>query len=165
MLNLKPLSKDAIPAAIEKAERYRLLNEPRFAESICQDILEVDPANQSALIILILSITDQFVREIYANEEKARKLLSSLKNEYERIYYSGIILERKGKATIDRGIPEGSFMAYDWLQSAMKLYEQAEKIRPAGNDDAILRWNTCVRLIERYNLKPKKENSTEQFLE
>ena len=44
MFDLKPLSKDAIPAALAKAERYRLLNEPGEAESICLDVLRIDPA-------------------------------------------------------------------------------------------------------------------------
>ena len=38
-----------MPAALEKALRYRLLNEPVEAESICRDVLEVDPDNQAAL--------------------------------------------------------------------------------------------------------------------
>jgi hypothetical protein len=50
MAELKQLHKDAIPAALEKAERYRLLNEPGEAESICLDILAVDPDNQRAVI-------------------------------------------------------------------------------------------------------------------
>lgn len=48
VFELKPLSKKAIPRAIEKADRYRLLNEPSDAESICLDVLAVDPENQRA---------------------------------------------------------------------------------------------------------------------
>jgi hypothetical protein len=29
----------------------------------------------------------------------------------------------------------------------MSWYEKAEAQRPAGNDEAILRWNTCARLL------------------
>jgi hypothetical protein len=29
----------------------------------------------------------------------------------------------------------------------MESYEKAAAVRPTGNDDAILRWNTCVRLL------------------
>ena len=36
-MTLKPLHKDAIKGALAKAERYRLLNEPAEAESICLD--------------------------------------------------------------------------------------------------------------------------------
>ena len=57
---LKPLSKSAIPAAIQKAERYRLLNEPQEAESICLDILAIDPDNREAPVVLLLALTDQF---------------------------------------------------------------------------------------------------------
>ena len=53
MFELKPLSTEAIPAALEKAERYRLLNEPGEAESICLDVLKADPENQQALITLV----------------------------------------------------------------------------------------------------------------
>ena len=42
MFELKPLSREAIPAALEKAMRYRLLNEPGAAESICHDVLRTD---------------------------------------------------------------------------------------------------------------------------
>ena len=55
MSELKSLHKDAIPAALEKAERYRLLNEPGEAESICLDILHVDPENQQAIVTLLLA--------------------------------------------------------------------------------------------------------------
>ena len=57
MSELKKLSKEAIPAALEKAERYRLLNEPGEAESICLDILAIDPENQRAIIMLLLALT------------------------------------------------------------------------------------------------------------
>src|SRR5207248_11695595 len=58
MSELKSLSKEAIPAALEKAERYRLLNEPGEAESICLDILKADPENQQAIITLLLALTE-----------------------------------------------------------------------------------------------------------
>jgi len=29
-------------------------------------------------------------------------------------------------------------------------HERAEALRPAGNDESILRWNTCVRLLGRH---------------
>jgi len=60
MFELKRLSPDAIPAALERVERYRLLNESRCAESIRRDVLAVDPGNTQAGIGLILSLTDQF---------------------------------------------------------------------------------------------------------
>ena len=43
MFELKRLSADAIPAALEKALRYRLLNDPAEAESICHDVLRIVP--------------------------------------------------------------------------------------------------------------------------
>ena len=60
MFELKRLSEEAIPAALEKALRYRLLNEPAEAESICHDVLRIDPENQEALVLLLLALTDRF---------------------------------------------------------------------------------------------------------
>ena len=165
MFHLKSLSKDGVAAALEKAERYRLLNEPREAESICLDILEIDPENQKALVILLLSITDQFGRRERDEARQARELLPRLHDEYERTYYAGIIFERQAKTILKRGTPGGQFQAYDWLRSAMDLFEKAETIRPTGNDDALLRWNTCARTIVRYKLAPRQEDYVEPFLE
>ena len=165
MFELKPISKDGIPEALGKAERYRLLNEPRLAESICLDILEIDPNNDQAIVMLLLSITDQFGRSSSAEVSEARNLLPRLKNEYDRLYYGGIICERQGKAILNKDITGGKFTAYEWMMDAMKLFERAEAIRPAGNDDSILRWNTCVRLIMRNNLHPRKEDYIEPPLE
>ncbi len=165
MFQLKSLSEQGIAAALDKAERYRLLNEPREAESICLDILEIDAENQKALVILILSITDQFGRRARDEVRYARELLPRLHDEYERTYYAGIIFERQAKTILKRGTPGGGSQAYDWLRNAMDLFEKAEAIRPPGNDDALLRWNTCVRTIMRYKLAPRQEDYVEPFLE
>lgn len=165
MHQLKPISKASIPVALEKAERYRLLNEPRLAQSICQDILDADPENAKAIIILILAITDEFATSSSAEMHRAQQLLPRLQNDYEKNYYAGIIHERQGMAILNRKITGGHFVAYDWLKEAMELYEKAEALRPPGNDDAILRWNTCVRLIASHHLKPRDEEYIELPLE
>ncbi len=160
MIQLKPISIEGIPEALEKAERYRLLNEPLLAESICLDVLEVDSKNKQAIVTMLLAITDQF--ETFASDvNQARQLLQHLSDEYEYHYYAGIICERKGKATLDKHMPGIEFTAYEWLHEAMDHYEKAEKVRPAGNDDAILRWNTCARLIMKHHLKPRPEENIE----
>ena len=97
MFALKPISRDSVDGALAKAERYRLLNEPHEAESICLDILEVDPANREAQISLILSLTDQFPHEERAFSS-AMTVVSSLESPYDRAYYSGIAAERRAKA-------------------------------------------------------------------
>ena len=94
MFELKKLSKEGVEAALKKAEQYRLLNEPRQAESICLDILEVAPESQPTLILLLLARTDQFARELGARVENARELLPRLVGDYEKAYYAGIICER-----------------------------------------------------------------------
>src|SRR5881628_2858648 len=98
MFSLKPLSKDAIPAALEKAMRYRLLNEPTEAESICQDVLSVAPDHQQALTTLLLAITDRFDRGYAAGAAQAEAILTKLREPYDRAYYAGIIAERRAKA-------------------------------------------------------------------
>src|SRR4051812_45408249 len=72
MPNLKKISREAIARATQKAERYRLLNQSWATESICLDILEVDPTNQPVLVMLILAITDQFGPESGRQAHRAR---------------------------------------------------------------------------------------------
>src|SRR2546428_2364533 len=163
MPELKRLHKDAIPAALEKAERYRLLNEPGEAESICLDILAVDPDNQRAIIVLLLALTDRFEKGYGVSETQAKELLARMKSEYDRAYYSGIVAERRAKMKLRQHTPRSRFQAYDLLSEAMDLFEKAEPLRPAGHDDAILRWNTCARIIERNKLVPREEEEPVEF--
>ncbi len=165
MFQLKPISKEGIAEALQKAERYRLLNEPRLAESICEDILEVEPDNHRAIVTMLLAITDQFGKYKSANVSTARQLISQLSDAYERHYYAGIICERQGNAILSRGKAGDHFSAYEWLADAMESYEKAEAIRPTGNDDAILRWNTCARQIMDHRLQPRQEQYVEPSLE
>ena len=58
---LRSISNATIPAAVKKAEHYRLLNDAEQAESICLDVLAVDPDHEQALVVLILAITDKFL--------------------------------------------------------------------------------------------------------
>ena len=149
-MELKPITREGVPAALQKAERYRLLNDSSAAESICLDILEVDGENQQALIMLLLSITDQFAEEMSDSVRRARDVLPRLKDEYKRAYYAGIICERRAKAQLHRGALGSSEVAAEWFHEAMTWYERAEAMRPAGNDEAILRYNTCVRMLGRH---------------
>ncbi|HET9948047.1 MAG TPA: hypothetical protein VFQ22_03870, partial [Longimicrobiales bacterium] len=156
MFQLKRLSREGIGPARRKAERYRLLNEPWEAESICLDVLGVEPENQEALVTLVLARTDQFALDYDASVEEARSLLPRLTQEYDRLYYAGLICERRARALLERSGTGVGPVAYDWLRQAMEWYERAEAIRPAGNDDTILRWNTCARTIERHpHLRPE----------
>ena len=158
---LKPISADAIPEALQKVERYRLLNEPAEAQSICEDILRINPDHQAALVMLILTITDQFGAGASASE--AREFIPRLDTEYQRAYCSGIICERWAKVLMHKQIPGANHKAYEELEAAMQWYERAEKLRPPENDDAILRWNTCVRLLKKHpSLKPRAQ---ERFVE
>jgi tetratricopeptide (TPR) repeat protein len=145
-LGLKPISRQGIPEAIRKVELYRNLNEPGEAESICRDILAVEPDNQAALRLLGLAITDQFKGGGTDRYAEAEAVLRSLKDEYERLYYLGILYEREAKAQLNAGRPAHTVLS--GFEEAMRYFEEAEKIRPPNNDDAILRWNRCVRILQ-----------------
>lgn len=145
-LELKRISRASIPAAIAKSDRYRLLNEPGEAESICRDILAIDPENQEALTRLGLAITDQFVGEESDRLSEAEEIFRRLDDPYQRLYYAGLLRERRAKAQIRSGHPPHTVPFL--LEEAMRLFEQAERIRPPNEDGAILRWNRCLRLIQ-----------------
>ena len=165
MFPLKKISTDSISSALEKAERYRLLNEPSLSESICADILEIDPMNNKAMVTLLLAITDQFGAGAADEVNRARQLAESLSDQYQKNYYSGIVCERKGKSILHKSLPDGDHIAYEWIRDAMEFYEASENIRPVGNDDSILRWNTCARLISKYHLQPRTEEYVVPLLE
>jgi len=148
MYELKKLSHDALDGARKKALHYRLLNQPFLAESICRDILEVEPDDQETLVTLCLSLSDQFGVEGGARANIAMETASRLAGEYERSYYAGIVCERMAFARLATATHASGHVAYDWFMRAMRHYEQAAELRPAGNDDALLRWNTCARLID-----------------
>ncbi|HMQ04743.1 MAG TPA: hypothetical protein PKD26_12565 [Pyrinomonadaceae bacterium] len=150
MFTLKTLHRDAIPAALEKANRYRLLNEPGAAESICLDILAIEPDNQEALKNIVLAMSDRFGKDYAIGDQRITEYLTRIKGDYERAYYSGIMYERRAKATLAKG----GVGAYELFRQAMDCFEKAEAMRPAGNDDAILRWNGCARIIDRNRLEP-----------
>lgn len=155
---LKRISRDSIPAALQKAERYRVINDPSSAESICLDVLGADPRNQEALITLLLAITDQFAEAPTEGTRRAQELLPRLADEYRRMYYAGIVCERCAKAHLRRGAMGSGELAYRWLREAMDWYERAEARRPAGNDEPILRWNTCARILARNeHIRPRLE--------
>jgi len=161
MFELKHLTAAGIPAALEKAEQYRLLNQPWAAESICWDIAAIDINNQAALRTKLLAQTDQFATDAGA-VRRSREALARLTSPYERAYYAGLICERLAKVALEHRAPGSRFNAYHEFREAMEWYEKAEAIRPSGDDDAILRWNTCARLLnESPQIVPREEGMAE----
>jgi hypothetical protein len=163
MFELKPLSKEAVPSALEKAKHYRLLNEPGAAESICLDILGIEPNSQEALVTLVLAMSDRLGRDYAVGDMQIQDYLSRIEEEYQRTYYTGIIYERRAKAVLERGTPLAASNAYELFRQAMNWFDKAEAIRPAGNEDAILRWNGCARIVMRNKLEPREMDT--DFLE
>jgi tetratricopeptide (TPR) repeat protein len=143
---LKSISKSGITEALAKVQHYRYLNQAEEAESICRDVLAVDPENQMALRLLGLTITDQFKGTLTDGFREAQSCFERLSSPYERSYYMGILHERRAKAQMRAGHLAHSLLAS--FENALRCFEEAEKIRPAGNDDALLRWNRCVRLMQ-----------------
>ena len=157
MFELKPLNREAIPAALEKANRYRLLNEPGAAESIYLDILAIDPDNQEALVNIVLAMSDRFSKDYGVGDGRIQDYLAKIEGEYERAYYTGIVYERRAKASLAKG----GINAFELFERAMGYFHTAEGLRPAGNDDPILRWNGCARVINRNNLTPRQLSASD----
>ncbi|MGC2741991.1 MAG: hypothetical protein WA672_02315 [Candidatus Angelobacter sp.] len=143
---LKTISKNGIAEALAKVQHYRYLNQAEEAESICRDILAVDPENQMGLRQLGLAITDQFTGGIADGFTEAHSCFEKLTNAYERSYYLGIVNERRAKAQLRAG--HHSHALQTSFENALRYFEEAEKVRPQGNDDALLRWNRCLRLMQ-----------------
>jgi hypothetical protein len=166
VFELERISKEAIPGALEKAERYRLLNEPLMAESICLDVLEVESENQAAIVMLILALSDQFSYAAPSELAKARDLVRRLTSEYDKAYYAGILAERRATALLEQGGGQRGHVAYELYREAMDWYEQAKSLAKADHNDPTLRWNTCARLIKKYpHVCPAPEDPAEHMLE
>lgn len=155
---LKTISKSGIGEALAKAKHYRYLNQAEEAESICRDILVVDPENQMALRLLGLAITDQFSGATSDRHQEAHGCFEKLTSPYERSYYAGILHERRAKAQMRAGHLAHSLIAS--FEKAMECFEEAEKVRPAGNDDSLLRWNRCLRLLQSIPELSREHEST-----
>jgi hypothetical protein len=160
MFELKQLSRDAVPRALALAERYRLLNEPSEAESICLDVLRVEPESEQALVTMLLAQTDQFADGTASTKmADAEQAARRIGDEYKRLYYSGLIRERRAKTQL-RSTHADIDSVREWFREAMSFYERAEAIRPAGHDEALLRWNACARALDSL---PAQEPDTQDF--
>lgn len=155
-LELKKISKEGVEQALERAERYRLLNDPEQAESICEDVLVADPGHDRAKRLLLLALTDQFANSTTSSDVKrARELCRGLASAYEQKYYAGLVCEREARAFLAKGLP-GSF-AYGSFVQAMAFFDEAEQLRPPDNDEAILRWNSCLRTMRAHHLRRRAD--------
>jgi tetratricopeptide (TPR) repeat protein len=155
-LKLKTISTSGVAEALSKATLYRYLNEPEETESICHDILAVEPDNQSALRMLGAAITDQFTGQSSDRYAEAERTFGQLADAYERHYYIGLLYERRAKAQMRAGRPPA--MLVGLFHEAMQHFEEAEKIHPPENDDAVLRWNRCVRLLEKLPQREREQD-------
>lgn len=150
------INKDSIPTVLEKARQYRSLLEPDLAISICIDVFAVDPENQEAIVIYILALTDQYSHQhSKVQPKKIIEVINRLTSEFHRIYYTGIFLERKARALLKN--PMSHSFAYEGLMEAIEKYEMAEKMAPAHCSDPVLRYNSCLRTIEKGRLQPREE--------
>jgi hypothetical protein len=153
-LTLHKIHASAVPAALRRAREYRLLNEPAQAESICLDILAIQPRHDEALKLLILSLTDQFP-ERAGLVKRARRRVAELEGEYDRFYFAGLVLEREARAQLTKG--HSAAFAHDLFMEAIARYDEAAPLRPRDNDEPILRRNSCLRTMAAEGLEPMHE--------
>ncbi len=162
MLTPKPIHIESVPRALAKVERYRLLNEPSQAESICRDVIAIDPSNQQALINLILALSDMFALN-QAKADDARPLLKRLTREFDRLYYAGVIEERWARCLMASGYPPSG--VYYPLELAMDFFDKAQSHAEPGNDDAILRWNACLRFMQLHHIEADADDDQHASLD
>jgi hypothetical protein len=165
MVELKKISSDAVAASLKMAKNYRLLNEPDEAESICLDILEVEPDNQEALITLLLALTDKFSDELASAFPRAQEIVQKLASQYCKSYYTGIVYERRAKAHLKQPGPMAGLIAHEWFSKALVAFGHAIDSCDPHNQDAVLRWNSCARIVnENPNVKPGDEDANPEML-
>lgn len=156
-LKLYDIHPEAIELALDKARQYRSLLEPEMAESICLDIINIDSDNQAVLVVYILSLLDQIPSPDKKIEVKTiERIIDQLSSSYQRFYYSGLLHERMARYMVTQTMSHA--FAYDYFYQALRCYDHAREISPVGNDEATLRWNSCIRTIEQEKLKPHQDS-------
>jgi tetratricopeptide (TPR) repeat protein len=143
---LKQLPHASLEAATQKAAHYRDLNQPEEAESICRDVLDVDPVSQAAWRLLGLSLTDQLMSGRVGLLEESLEAFGRLTDEYDRVYHVGVAWERAAKAHLERNEAHSAVTSFE---HALQQFEKAEALRPQS-PDPVLRWNRCVRLLSEH---------------
>jgi hypothetical protein len=143
---IKHIRPSGIEAALQKADKYRALNQPAEAESICRDVLAIDADHQLALRTLGLALTDRFEPFSGALFGEAQQTFARLRDPYEREFYAGLVCERQARAQLLAHLPLASIHAL--FEQALVHYAEAETLRPPDNEDSILRWNSCVRALQ-----------------
>jgi hypothetical protein len=147
-VQLKRLGTRNLEAALAKAEQYRALNEPEEAESICRDVLVESPDHQHALKTLGLALTDRFAVEWRGVFDEAVAVFHKLTSAYERVYYTGVAWERCAKAQIAE--KQQAHNAAHALEKALECFAEAERVGAKDTPDPVLRWNRCVRMLDRH---------------
>ena len=140
---VKRISTAGIAEAIAKAELYRSLSEPEEAESICRDILTIEPQHQLALRLLGLpdrSVHRSWVRSYREAEEIFQQL-------NDRMNGTTTLGSRTSDARKRSSKPGNCLLTVQALRTGSYLSQRLRN-SPAENDDAILRWNRCVRLLQ-----------------
>jgi len=136
-------------AALELAERCLAEREPEEAESLCLDVLAIAPGNDRAALLLVRSRLALLDHARPEDVERARQALTGLSNEYDRLFYGGVLCTRRAKHQLrQRGAHSGA-SAYDSLRRAMEHFEAAARLAPES-PEPVARWNACVRLIARH---------------
>src|SRR5262249_57902294 len=108
---IKRIHPAGMEAGLGKAARYRERNQPAEAESICRDVLAVDPDQPLALRILGLALSDQFGPSTGTRFAEAQQVFARLRDPYERAFYGGLPYERHAKAPLPARIPVASVRA------------------------------------------------------
>ena len=91
-------------------------------------------------------MTDQFTGGTGDRYREVEETFARLADRYEGLYYTGLYYERRAKAQLRTG--QTPHAVFPLFERALHCFSEAEKLRPAGNDDSILRWNRCVRLLQ-----------------
>ena len=165
MFELKRLAGDDVGSALALAEQCRAIGEPDEAESMCIDVLELEPENPEAIVLLLLARTDLLERGLPRGVDRAREVLPRLAGDYERAYYGGVICERQAKYVLGQRGKRSGFVAFDWFHYAMEQYEEAARLAP-GRLEPTLRYNACVRTIERNrHCQPAADDQLEHGIE
>ena len=164
-MELKTIEKADLDAALAAAQNSWSELRADNAESICLDILEADPGNQSALELLLRSRIELLKKGLPRGVAQAEELIPRLESDFDKAFFSGMLREGQARYLLEKRGRQSSNVAYSWFRQAMEDYEEALSKNP-GRIEPKLHWNACVRTIQSNpHCIPPPEDAEEHGIE
>ena len=146
-MDFKNLESADLDAALAAAQASWAELRAEETESICLDILELDPNHRSTLDLLLRCRIELLKKGLPQSVARAQELIPQLDSDFDQAFYSGMIREAQARYLLEKRGRATSGVAYSWFRHAMDDFAAASNL-DAGRVEPKLHWNACLRTLE-----------------